>query len=94
MPVYGGLTAALWLMLMIGGDRPLVAFMHSMSTMATSGISPIGGIENAGSGYGGEAVIFLFMLFALSRLTFSSDTITTAVPACITTPNSDLAWRW
>ncbi|HKL55436.1 MAG: TrkH family potassium uptake protein [Roseovarius sp.] len=80
LPVYGGLTAALWLMLMIGGDRPLVAFMHSMSTMATSGISPIGGVENAGSGFGGEAVIFLFMLFALSRLTFSSDTITTARP--------------
>src|SRR6056297_1314624 len=80
LPVYGGLTAALWLMLMIGGDRPPVAFVHSMSTMATSGISPIGGVENAGSGFGGEAAIFLFMLFALSRLTFSSDTITTARP--------------
>jgi trk system potassium uptake protein TrkH len=35
-------------------------------------------VDEAGSGYGGEGVIFLFMLFALSRLTFSSDTITTA----------------
>ncbi len=79
-PLYAGLTAALWLLLVIGGDRPLVAVVHAMSTMATSGISPVGGLEDAGSGFGGEAVIFLFMLFALSRLTFSSDTITTARP--------------
>src|SRR6056297_3876636 len=79
-PLYAGLTAALWLMLMIGGDRPLVAIMHAMSTLATSGISPIGGVQNAQSGFAGEAVVFLFMLFALSRLTFSSDTVTVARP--------------
>lgn len=79
-PVYTGLTAALWLMLMIGGDRPLVAIMHAMSTMATSGISPIGGVQNAQSGFGGEAVVFLFLLFALSRLTFSSDTVSLSRP--------------
>ncbi len=80
LPVYAGLTAALWLLLLIGGDRPLVALIHAMSTMATSGISPIGGVENGGSGIGGEVVIFLFLLFSLSRLTFSSDTITTERP--------------
>ena len=75
-PLYIGLTAALWLFLAIGGDRPLVAVVHAMSTMATSGISPIGGVREAGSGIGGEVVIFFFMMFALSRLTFSSDTVT------------------
>lgn len=79
-PIYVGLTGALWLMLIIGGDRPLVAVVHAMSTLATSGISPVGGVERAGSGYGGEAVIFLFLLFSLSRLTFSSDTVTTGRP--------------
>ncbi|WP_135505559.1 TrkH family potassium uptake protein [Roseovarius aestuariivivens] len=74
-PIYAGLSGMLWVMLLIGGDRPLVAAIHAMSTMATSGISPVGGVENAGSGFGGEAVIFLFMLFALSRLTFSTDTV-------------------
>ncbi|MEO1137882.1 MAG: potassium transporter TrkG [Pseudomonadota bacterium] len=74
-PIYIGLTGVLWVLLLIGGDRPLVAAIHAMSTMATSGISPVGGVDNAGSGFGGEAVIFLFMLFALSRLTFSTDTI-------------------
>ncbi len=85
-PVYIGLTMALWMVLLIGGDRPLVAAVHAMSTMATSGISPIGGVEAAGSGFVGEFVIFLFMVFALSRLTFSSDTVTTARPGLLYDP--------
>ncbi len=80
MPVYAGLTLGMWILLIISGDRPLVALMHAMATLATSGISPVGGMQGAAAGFGGEAVIFLFMLFALSRLTFSSDTITTARP--------------
>lgn len=78
VPVYAGLTAALWVMLMIGGDRPLVAAVHAMSTLATSGISPVGGVQNAASGMAGEVLIFVFLGFALSRLTFSSDTVTAA----------------
>ena len=79
-PIYIGLTAALWLFLVVTGDRPLVAAIHAMSTLATSGISSVGGVSGANSGLGGEAILFLFMLFGLSRLTFSSDTITTARP--------------
>ncbi|MEO3417342.1 potassium transporter TrkG [Roseovarius sp. CAU 1744] len=79
-PIYVGLTCALWLLLLIGGDQPMVALIHAMSTLATSGISPIGGVQNAGSDITGEMVIFLFLLFALSRLTFSSDTITSVRP--------------
>ncbi len=75
-PVYAGLTIVLWILLLIGGDTSLVALSHAMSVMATSGISPIGGVENGASGVSGEAVMFLFMLFALSRLTFSTDTVT------------------
>jgi len=75
-PVYLGLTAVLCLLLMVNGERAFVALIHAMSTMATSGISPIGGIHNGAAGYGGEIVLFLFMLFALSRLTFSTDTLT------------------
>ncbi|WP_375690842.1 potassium transporter TrkG [Pseudooceanicola sp. LIPI14-2-Ac024] len=73
-PIYVGLTGALWMFLLILGDRPLTALCHAMSTMATSGISPVGGTQYAGSGIGGEMVIFLFMVFALSRMTFSTDT--------------------
>ena len=73
MPVYGGLTAALWLALYVAGDSPLVALCHAMSTLATSGISPVGGMEGASSGRAGELVIFLFFVFALSRVTFLTD---------------------
>ena len=45
-----------------------------MATMATSGASAVGGVGSSVSGVSGEMVIFLFLLFALSRGTFSSDT--------------------
>lgn len=77
-PTYAMLTAVLWFCLVIAGDTPLVGLTHAMSTMATSSISPIGGVQNGASGMAGEALIFLFLLFALSRLTFSADTVTTA----------------
>jgi trk system potassium uptake protein TrkH len=80
LPIYAGLTLGLWILLVMGGDNPFVALMHAMATLATSGISPVGGMQGAQAGFGGEAVIFLFMLFALSRLTFSADTITTTRP--------------
>jgi len=86
LPVYAGLTGALWLFLMISGDRPLVGAIHAMSTLATSGISPVGGVQGGGSGLAGEGLMFLFMLFALSRLTFSSDTAVTARPRLLNDP--------
>ncbi|WP_300547098.1 TrkH family potassium uptake protein [Roseovarius sp.] len=85
-PVYIGLTGALWVILMMGGERAFVAMVHAMSTMATSGISSIGGVQNGVSGFAGEFAIFLFLLFALSRLTFSSDTITSARPGVLYDP--------
>lgn len=85
-PVYIGLTGALWIILMLGGDRAFVALIHAMSTLATSGISPVGGVQNGASGFAGEFAIFLFLFFALSRLTFSSDTITAARPGVMRDP--------
>ncbi|MEM6481375.1 MAG: potassium transporter TrkG [Pseudomonadota bacterium] len=73
LPVYFGLTAALWFLLALSGEEPLPAAMHAMSTLSTSGISPIGGTQNSEAGFAAEAVIFLFMFFALSRLTFAKD---------------------
>ncbi|SLN36977.1 Trk system potassium uptake protein TrkG [Roseovarius albus] len=79
-PFYIGLTIALWLFLTISGEIPFDALMHAMATLSTSGISAIEGMAQTGSGFAGEVLIFLFMMFALSRLTFSSDTITSARP--------------
>jgi trk system potassium uptake protein TrkH len=73
-PIYTGLTLVLWVLLLMSGETSLVALCHAMSVMATSGISPVGGMTNASAGIVGEGLLFLFMFFALSRLTFSNDT--------------------
>lgn len=74
VPIYTGLSLALWIMLMVIGSPPLEGAIHAMSTLSTSGISSVGGLQNGTTGLGGEVVIFLFMLFAVSRATFSADT--------------------
>ncbi|MBR9842376.1 MAG: TrkH family potassium uptake protein, partial [Rhodobacteraceae bacterium] len=74
IPIYAGLTLVLWVVLMILGSKALVGLMHAMAVMSTSGISPVGGLEGGQAGIGGEVVLFLFMVFALSRSTFSNDT--------------------
>lgn len=86
IPIYTGLTLLLWLLLIIGGDAPLIAVSHAMSIMATSGISPVGGLGGAASGMSGEVVMMLFMLFALSRLTFSTDTVTSEATGLLRDP--------
>lgn len=86
VPIYLGLTLLLTIMLIVSGDRTLVATCHAMAIMATSGISPVGGIEFGASGLAGEAVMLLFMAFSLSRLTFSTDTVTSEAGGLATDP--------
>jgi trk system potassium uptake protein TrkH len=70
-PIYVGLTALLWIGLVFAGEFPYIALIHAMSTLSTSGISPIGGLYFAASRFWGELLILCFFAFALSRLTFS-----------------------
>lgn len=91
-PVYAGLTLLLCLLLMVSGDRGLVALTHAMGVMSTSGISPVGGLEGAQSGWTGEAVMALFLLFALSRVTFSSDTMLGSGQSVLEDPEIRLAF--
>jgi len=70
-PIYVALTGALWIGLVIAGEFPYIALIHAMSTLSTSGISPIGGLYFAASRFWGEILILCFFVFALSRLTFS-----------------------
>lgn len=72
-PAYALLTAILALVLLIAGDRSLVAVSHAMAIMSTSGISPVGGLQGASSGIGGEMLMFLFLMFAVSRHMFLRD---------------------
>ncbi len=70
-PVYFGLTTVLWIAITLVGSAPLEALMIAMSTMSTSGISSAGGIQYNTGGFAAEALVLVFSLFALSRLTFS-----------------------
>jgi len=85
-PLYCGLTLLLWILLLATGERSIVAVTHAMSVMSTSGISPIGGVQQGQAGLPGEAVMALFMLFAISRLTFSKDTVTATQGGLMTDP--------
>ncbi len=70
VPGYAALTLALWVGLLLTGETGLPALAHAMGTLSTSGISPVGGLERAGSGWPGEVLILLFMVFAVTRRAF------------------------
>lgn len=70
-PVYLAITLVLAILLVLSGERVFVAAIHAMSTISTSGISVQGGLATAHGGFVGEVFIFVFLLFAVSRVTFS-----------------------
>jgi hypothetical protein len=67
LPIYLGLTLALWILLFAAGDSGFVALTHAMATISTSGLSPVGGPAASGAGFAGEVFIFLFLFTAISR---------------------------
>lgn len=66
-PVYVIFTGVLALLLIFAGDRPFIAICHAMATLSTSGISPVGGLQGAQSGWLGEVAIAVFLLAAVSH---------------------------
>ncbi len=66
-PAYVVLTGVLAISLMIAGDRMLVAVIHAMSVLSTSGITPLDTYADNTSGHLGEALVFVFLLAAISR---------------------------
>ncbi|CUH40440.1 Trk system potassium uptake protein TrkG [Jannaschia seosinensis] len=73
VPIYFGLTLALWMMLVGAGQPATTAVIHAMSTLSTSGITNDTDFVEAGAGVPGEILIALFLVFALSRRTFSPE---------------------
>jgi trk system potassium uptake protein len=67
LPIYVALTALLWLGLLLAGEGATAALIHAMGTLSTSGISGQAGLANAGAGTLGEMLIFLFLIFAVTR---------------------------
>lgn len=72
-PVYVTLTGILWIALVLVGETATDGAILAMSTLSTSGIVPSGW---SGDSIAAEAMIFLFLVFAVSRLTFRNDFIT------------------
>ncbi len=66
-PAYGVLTLILAIGLMLAGEAGLVATVHAMSVMSTSGITPLAGFEEARAGLAGEALVLVFLALAISR---------------------------
>lgn len=71
-PIYAGLTLILWIGLALTGTSGTTGAILAMSTMSTSGIVP--------GGWRGETIlpemlIFVFLIFGVSRLTFRNDFI-------------------
>ncbi|WP_114965045.1 TrkH family potassium uptake protein [Alkalilacustris brevis] len=66
-PLYGGLTLALWLGLVVAGDEVFTALCHAMAILSTSGITPLAEPAASGSGRLGEALMLGFLIFAITR---------------------------
>lgn len=65
-PPYFIFTAVLALLLILSGERVFNAAIHAMSTLATSAISPVSGMNGAQAGWIGEVLIATFLLLAVS----------------------------
>lgn len=67
LPIYTGLTLGLWVLLMIAGDAGITAMIFAMGTLSTSGVSGQTALGSGSAGILGEMLIFLFLVFAITR---------------------------
>ena len=67
LPLYAALTITLWILLLMAGQPNLVALIHAMSTISTSGISATGGLPVTGPTFFAELAILLGLLPAITR---------------------------
>lgn len=67
LPVYAGVTLALWIVLLITGIPNFTAFCLALSTVSTSGILPGAALPDQGAIFWAEAAIFIVLLLALTR---------------------------
>ena len=67
IPIYLGLTVALWACLTSLGTDGYTSLIRALSVISTSGISGPEKFELDGAGFKGELVIVLFLLLAISH---------------------------
>ncbi|MEM7189592.1 MAG: potassium transporter TrkG [Pseudomonadota bacterium] len=71
LPIYLGLTLALGMAFNVLDKPGLIAAVHAMSILSTSGISPLkDGIASTGN-WGAEVAALIFMVLAATRLVYS-----------------------
>ncbi|MCK0166579.1 TrkH family potassium uptake protein [Jannaschia sp. S6380] len=73
LPTYVALTFLLWGILVWLGEGGTTALIHAMSTLSTSGITDGTGLADSAAAIPGEMAVALFLVFALSRQTFTTD---------------------
>jgi trk system potassium uptake protein len=66
-PAYFGLTALLWVLLLMSGEQGLTALCYALSTLSTSGITNGQPMTTASGGLMSEALVFAFMSLAITR---------------------------
>ncbi len=71
-PVYIILTVLLAILLIMSGEQPLLACIHAMSVLSTSGITGSKGLIGSPAGFLGEMLIFIFLIFAITRRSFTT----------------------
>jgi trk system potassium uptake protein TrkH len=84
LPVYGGLTLVLWIILVAAGEGPFVALCHAMGTLSTSGISPVGGFEGGSASDWAEGAILVGLCLALTRR---------SLPGAVRVAHDEPLWR-
>lgn len=92
LPIYGGLTLGLWVLLTIGGDASQTALIRAMATVSTSGITNGIGPSEAGSGRFGEVLVFLVLCIALSRRFWPGTSVTEGQGRIMRDPELRLAF--
>ena len=66
-PVYGALTLVLWGALLVLGETGVVALIHAMGTLSTSGITGQTAFAASPAGVPGEILVFFCFVFAITR---------------------------
>lgn len=67
LPVYAGITVALWVALLMAGQPNFPALIHAMSTVSTSGISPVQGLPLDGATFLAELAVFVVLFAGITR---------------------------
>ena len=75
-PLYLIATTLLAFCLVILGEDGFVAACHAMAIVSTSGISPVGGLEQANAGLLGELLMLVFLALAISHTFFNRQKMT------------------